>query len=757
MHPQLYTRLEARRFSSGDIDVAALPEIFSREEMYHFELQVVSPTLTMISYDPAAYLMQLSDGRRYVNIIASMSEEHDGKKTLYMEIAKVRQYLWVRASFYLRDLGGAPALVMHECKVLEKPANVTDGMVGTPTLRLPEYWLDTGCLRRNLRFGLHAATLNLQDPCARIFCVHVLSVLRAPTESMATEYMEVFGVACPNECWVLVCDGADSAWLLVRAGVTLACSLAELHVRRVIRAGVPMYYVENVMTARTDQPPPRVEPASFKGMQGFGMKKAADVAVADCWVKIMQNMSTRMACLVLMTCKGLMRVGGGANDAEGLCGLTFWRFLMNHLHYTRIEWTKHCLEPHMDSHGKMRRGMSPVVASAQLFVDLLGTVPPAWGGAVNEFVLPSDLDIGESFKLYDEVLNLDRLFMANADAEPRLLLRVLPSVQKQARHRDSVLRRLADMQSKDVDAGMCRDMLYRLSVSNGLSFGAIRCVRSISDVAFDRYMPSVMRFCEDNAFDNTRGYEPRYCSTCETTLLSTWCIRCKADVPPLSSPARVRILVQVCSPVMVDVFRTYLRAGSNSATRAETVAVQSVVLAATHSEECLSFDVTDGDTRLAVNVREKRFFAAFFHARQAGLDLSRGFVLLLSLRMQDIQGGFCENVERSFTRAPNPTLTYPGPFQTMAFVAENVELVGEIPALPAVDDVYEPMQCWGWANGGVGGEGGGIGGGAGLADMYEDTGGSDDVSNGAFDDESDWEPSIGSERADSERAESIEL
>ena len=248
----------------------------------------------------------------------------------------------------------------------------------------------------------------------------------------------------------------------------------------------------------------------------------------------------------------------------------------------------------------------------------------------------------------------------------------------------------------------------------------------------------------------------------------------------MKSPARVRVLVQVCSPVAVDVQRVYLRSGKMSGAAKSgaaptsgavppTAAVDRVVLAATSAEECLSFDVTDGDARLAINVREKRFTTTYFHVRQAGQELSRGFVLLLSLRMEDIQGKYCENLERSFLRVPSPTIMYPGPFQAMSFVAESVELVGEMPVLGAVGDVFEPDQCWGGNGGGIGG-GGGEGGG--MADLYEDTARDtdsedvavsetaaasefdafDDAGNDEYDDESDWEPSV-----DTEPVGSVEL
>ena len=62
-----------------------------------FDHSVTKGTM-MISYDTPAYLVQLSDGWRFVYVLASMSEQHDGKGKLYVEISKIRFWSWNRTT-----------------------------------------------------------------------------------------------------------------------------------------------------------------------------------------------------------------------------------------------------------------------------------------------------------------------------------------------------------------------------------------------------------------------------------------------------------------------------------------------------------------------------------------------------------------------------------------------------------------------------------------------------------------------------------
>ena len=163
--------------AEGVAFTAQLPEFFSPLSTYHVLLQVVSrPQLVVI--DPAVYHMQLSDGRRFVNALASFSEYTSGKQELYQDFGMLQQWRWVDVTLYVKFSGDFPILFVDRCVNVQYDGPLCAGLVGTPSLQLPQYWTDRGCLQRWLRFKtLHETLSTVSDVADKhtiMLCVHVL-------------------------------------------------------------------------------------------------------------------------------------------------------------------------------------------------------------------------------------------------------------------------------------------------------------------------------------------------------------------------------------------------------------------------------------------------------------------------------------------------------------------------------------------------------------------------------------------------------
>ena len=229
---------------------------------------------------------------------------------------------------------------------------------------------------------------------------------------------------------------------------------------------------------------------------------------------------------------------------------------------------------------------------------------------------------------------------------------------------------------------------------------AIRAAVMYKDLVYKAFSADVMVF---------QNIPPAFCKHCQTICFD------ECDCGPveltdenpqrfvstdhtLSNPVRYRLVVRVCeSALQRSVELVYLhKLGALPA---------SEFILATCLAEASSFSVmvSDGHSRLAINVREPKFEKLVFCAQRSKRGCKtpdnplEGALLLVTLREQDALGVFCRNITRQYNRnSDRPDELYPGPYQAMSFVATDVEFVGWSTETLEQDDqdTFEPLELW---------------------------------------------------------------
>lgn len=726
---------ETSELSVDAVLASRLPAHFLEHSTYHVMLQMVSG-MTLVLSDPAVYHVQLSDGRHYVNVLVSFSEQREGKRQLYRDFSRLKRWSWVDATLFVMYHKDFPVLMMHSCNPLAREGPGCLGLVGSPTLMLSSYWTDRGCLRRYLRFVKHgppenAAPVECDDGPLEL-CVHVLRVMRAVDKKTRTDFERAFGAAawgaaCPEDVsWVFVTDGDESAWLLAPADMSIPTGLALMTVCRRVRAGVPMYHITGGDFADGRDHRPLVEPPRFARMQSWGA--ASVMSSTDVWLGVVQFLDLVSLSKLLRTSHSLLAIGGGSKSE--LCGAAYWEFLMLHQHCVRLSWTNTNTfgGPELpDGHYPSALYPSPEYVMMSKAAPARSVHLDHWLRENSQRVRVVELVYAKSHVLSDELINVEQIFASDLAYQERSILHVLSDVSVQRMHLHSVLDELI---AKDgvapVDAW--RDAFFEFCAAGNLTFGALtHGVLRYANKTFASFMPHMLRHVINNPSSDTRSYRPRWCATCRGTVIAHTCPRCHNPLQDLANPMCVRLHLQICGPVLMDTERVYLREGFIERDREALLQNHEQVpaipepkgarLAAAAVEGSVSFDVTDGEFRLAVNVREERFLTTMFHVQQAGRCVSEGGLILLTLNTDDIEGVFCENIERDM-KDTHPLVLYPGPFQALRFIATDVEMPGIVPAPDRDDvpDIFAPLDVWGepWSTATEG-----------IVDLWADGSGSD--------------------------------
>lgn len=193
---------------------------------------------------------------------------------------------------------------------------------------------------------------------------------------------------------------------------------------------------------------------------------------------------------------------------------------------------------------------------------------------------------------------------------------------------------------------------------------------------------------------------PVYCLGCKNYVMS----RCscgpinrneglRTGQYVFSSPNRYKLILQVCeSPINENIERVYLR-------DCEDVD-QPFIRAASPRQGNWSMAVTDGESRVYINVQDAYFKNMLDHAGNVNSRFNypgnplTGALVAVTLREHDINGVFCQNIVRE---NEDQTADFiPGPFQAWSFVAEEIEFVSwHHCMLPKRwREVFSPIEVW---------------------------------------------------------------